>query len=692
MMRLKDTAASSLLRSPHGATQIICVIFSIVIVIAGACLYGLMRLVGGSGEVQNATDAGSLNMAKHALERPGVALNAGIEANNFSQYADRSGTDTYGQIDLVRYNRVVGQTLLVALNAAEDNSPQGLANAALLAQAVCEGDSSIGGRLRQALSSGSTMNPLFSEVALANSTRMANGNSESVHDDSNFQVSYMERTGATNVYVADGLSDLFPSSFLDERNGRKYLRGYLNLSGSQTGNIALMAIPLQPRQQPHLVSQTAFAGDAAQPTGPVVPPNAFRSQGQARVDSPQGGTNTLVGAACALTGVVSPDQEYELSLAGGYIEIVNPVGKDFSSPYGISPATFLTTGGQATSGIYVAKDSAGAPAAFSTNLALVDAWATYNSKVANGTAAGTAAPSLTGLYNALGDAATATDAAKITANKSTCGGPAGSMGGSPCGGMLNKFSRAYPGTVATVEASRSPVMAVEYHKPYCYWKRYEQESGSISPLTDMVTGLRKYREEKIYHYGTAPIGDGVGQISDPGTIKELLDQCQSTQILAALKRRIKMIKPSATAAEIDAVLNSDEKLELQHDAQGEFKMYIYMNQTTHNLVCTATKPSNYVASATPDGATMTEERAYPLLTEYINPPLDFDIHLQPWRSYPANPWLWTGHDRAVFKKSSGYNNLLGQLRFENQVSGQAGDGNGGMGAASDGSGSFSDFN
>jgi len=156
-------------RSKKGATLAMVASVTIIIVVLGIAFFFLLKIFGGQRELQNSADAGTLNVAKQAAVEPWVSLSS----TDPLQVAMLALDDPNG-VDLFTYDRLVGQELLAAMNAAADGGPIALANASAMVQDI------------QALSLNLTSNNLnnpaadnnwasrFFNVANSNSVRMEN--------------------------------------------------------------------------------------------------------------------------------------------------------------------------------------------------------------------------------------------------------------------------------------------------------------------------------------------------------------------------------------------------------------------------------------------------------------------------------------------------------------------------------------
>src|SRR5579862_6224043 len=110
-MSITDNSLGILSRSKQGATLALVVAVTVLVVLIGVFCFFVLQLLGGSRETQNATDSGNLNIGKQAIQHPTITLNQGVESDNFGGLVDDNGN-----INLLNYNRLAAQTLLVAAN------------------------------------------------------------------------------------------------------------------------------------------------------------------------------------------------------------------------------------------------------------------------------------------------------------------------------------------------------------------------------------------------------------------------------------------------------------------------------------------------------------------------------------------------------------------------------------------------
>lgn len=285
-----------------------------VIMIFGLNALWLMGIIDGARQLQNATDSAALNVSKQQIKLD-VALNPGLEQQNFSCVADN------GKINLLNYNRVIGQLLLVSLNAEAEQSAgsvAGLSHANQLFYAVQGGDCSLSERLASRLMDSACASTPFDNMLAASNLGMLRSPQ---YQHEKYSVAYVNAGECTNVYLDQGLipqgANLDPDCLSKPRGkaAHQFIKGYkgINIGGTFT----LEGAPVMPGCAPHLVSNNKFTTHTKSPmTGGFVPPNCFQSACRANVRQSQLGLN-----ACAIVG--SLQSESSASIPGGYIELTN---------------------------------------------------------------------------------------------------------------------------------------------------------------------------------------------------------------------------------------------------------------------------------------------------------------------------------------------------------------------------------
>src|ERR1700733_7414146 len=127
---LQGLSSMHLLRKQRGATLSLVACVALLVVLIGLACFFMAKIIGGARELQNATDSGNLNVAKQSLRSPTVKIfaNSGNDlsgpmlADAQANFLPQKDPAT-GEIDLFVYNKLVGQAMLVGMNAASDNYP-----------------------------------------------------------------------------------------------------------------------------------------------------------------------------------------------------------------------------------------------------------------------------------------------------------------------------------------------------------------------------------------------------------------------------------------------------------------------------------------------------------------------------------------------------------------------------------------
>ncbi len=181
------------------------------------------------------------------------------------------------------------------------------------------------------------------------------------------------------------------------------------------------------------------------------------------------------------------------------------------------------------------------------------------------------------------------------------------------------------------------------------------------------SGLMLFSHTDNYPMPSAPL-----QFAKLGTPWQLMNQvglCASTRAGLAFKdiyTRCQQIRPGTSEAEIIAALDS-KKIPMGTS------FYLYLDNK-EKFVMDATGPG-YKSTIEADGTRMPEacQIAYEINNLSVNtarggllPDGDVGFDDAPFSKCPNKP---LGVDRAIWTPSSGYQNLLGVLEFENDLSG-----------------------
>jgi len=636
-------------------------------------LFLIMQL-GGGQELQHATDAGNLNVAKQVLRHPGTRLANGDELNHFG---DSDDPDT-GEVNLLTINRLVAQTFLVSANAQALGTPQAQTHAGRLMD-VLEG---VSNRLNDELVNSSNFDSHFGNVAQNHAMRMFEaGTNPVLHMGTEHAVSLMVRGAATNVFIVDKRNPLDPNTNqmlaggppLNNTNSttvtgqpseRRFLRGYTQLAAN--GGETLWGVPLRPGQPPHLVSSTTFTND--QTRGPIpnfVPPNAYRSAGRA-TDKTASFQETR---ALSMSLVGSLATQYPADIRRGVIVVDNtgslngvsyPGGFDIWQDKLMNPNYVEVLGGNANTGL-VADQSGGSPS-------LQDVKSFVNSNYAalssgDSTAQSQFASLLSGAgVDSFGSwpsnpSSLASNQSFINfvngASVSRCDNTNTTSGGQPCN--LPKFVSTYgqPGDPGTSGTPVNNLMAVEkYHIDICAERASGAECATIN-ANAANTGLKFYNRNDC----------GLTQIRE-GNLNELINQTSSSNVIPQMITYMHQMKPNASGGEVNAVFASTVAFNRVS--------YIYLNPSTNSIVLTTSLPPwslpdlSLPSSNLPDGTPQNYGSG--------NFSLDNITNCSGECGYP-HPWdcpldsQAVGSDTAIWTPSSGFRNILGVFRLRNRANG-----------------------
>lgn len=614
-------------RRPQGASLALIAMAMFFIVLVGVAFFYLGKIFSGFRELQNATDAGGLNIAKNAIKTPAISLATGVEENNFGGLTDS------GNINLLCYNRLVAQSMLVALNAQAEGTTQSNDNARTLMNALQSSASSIGKRLSDELTNPDRSVDFFNSIASRNNIKLFNLHGTTLFGNAGYQCSFMKIGKSTNVYLDESILPAgvtIPSDAFSGRtasNGFKYLSGYRNVA-FLGGLVNLCGVPLQPGERPHLVNDQDFLNMTSRPPSTdFVPPNAFRSRGQALE-----ATTGMFGRAMASAIIGSLDRQFTACIPRGYLVFRNPAGFSDSSQLP-NPNTIFNN--ELFSGIHVANNGA-----FSLDSEQILAWVDYNTAEPRPPIA----PSSEGIHG---------DTAGITEYLTPCNYMNVRGESQPCTALLPRFQDAYP-SEDTLPGSPSTLSAVEKVKATVM--AMFPNGGQIA-IPEGFSGVRLFDHNAAY-----PVGAGQNaQFGQPGTVPRLLAQVGNgadTSILAQIRQRVRQIKPEATVAEIDAVLNS---------LTVDLGQTIYLYRVADVLTLSHTPPPWIVEGTQPDGSEQSFQVTYQTIDRSVAPQFEAGFRNVIFQSMPDPSLYLLGEDKALYTPSSGFNNLLGVLEFRQRV-------------------------
>lgn len=402
--------------------------------------------------------------------------------------------------------------------------------------------------------------------------------------------------------------------------------------------------------------------------------------------------------------------KYDLAIPRGYLIIDNQGDNQDSAYWGLLPQE-NTKAADWYGSTGVSVDTAGR-GCFSNNGRLEE-WMTYNFAKNLPGGALLPKPSLDGLYNQSGQPATLADAEAVTATQSPLPCHCNDLNSDPIAPGANltcvKDATSLPYNPGVFDKAyfpnylNPPVMAKSGRQLTAgelakmkTWNLYLSNGiGALLVGINKTTGARLYPQAPEFPlndpllnmptpYNAIPgtnftIGVNTsapalaysdllepGQVTREGSILQLMRQVAnhsvqktaSMELRRFLENRMWQIKPDATQAEIDSILES-KTLSLRQ------KYYIYLDKD-RKFTLSATRPfwiADLPSDPTPDGKTHPFVTApFSLLGTLVNPAADFDIHEMPFLD-SSGPTIF-GVLSANFTPSSGANNLLGVVKFQ----------------------------
>lgn len=672
-------------RRSIGGTLAFVASLGLLLVLLGIAFFFYQMITGGGTELQRATDAGNLNVAKQILRSPGLTL-SGNELNEFGNL-----TDVNGEVNLLTFNRLVGKATLVALNAQAQNTPQARTNAQAIFN-MLEGDNGIGNRLATNLSQHNNQRGFFQNVSSQNSLRML-GNTSTQDVQGETQNAFMKRNAASNVYIRanqipGGLNFANDNSSVFNQGGKLFLRGYTSLA---TGTVRPVAVPLRPGEQPHGVSLDDFHATVAQTpllgtrANPLLPPNAFRSGGRANETLQT--NNTIFTRACAVVGSLNLD--YGTAIPRGFI-LVDNAGASLSgsvqtlpSPPGRAPDMFvalmnIVNVAQSNGHTYISENA--------DYNALRQDIANANPQTQSGREA--AATNWLSQGNFI-DSPSSFTATQLVADFGpssnpvifNCDNTPASVGSPPCNQLQNAFNNTYSPSRFGPPQQANDLMAIERFKALVLEVRAGVDFGGAACRTAFgnypCTGLKTYPLDIRSNPSQIPFGD-----PNP-TIRGLFNQMTTSTSFIESDMRVRMhqMDPLVRDRDIDSLLANGRV------PFGEVRI-IFVNPNTHQLTMgpVSQYPQGWQVpqnidfdnpnSAIPDGPPPVQGTSQATREANVEGYTHGGglINLPNEGGYP-NPWDCppgagaTTLDRTQWRPHSGSNNLLGVLRFRNCASG-----------------------
>ena len=663
-------------RRKRGATLAFIVTTIVVVIAVGGALFLWARMIGGGKEAQQATDSGNLNVAKQALLSPTVPITDPQELQQFNGLLQPGNT-----MNLQNFNKLVGLDLLAGLNAADE-----IAQATALGQSTTaatnlakihswvEGSTpdSVGKKLADALSTPSKTQGFFESIAMSNSTRMLGngiaGNTAEFSTAYMRQASNLTKLGKSpapsnvSLVAAQIPSTQLPTykSFTVNKNGKDYIVGYTNMS--PVAGLNIMAVPVRPGEQPHLVSQSDFANEQASPlpsgTNSLIPPNAFMSGSLTKeVDS----SANVAMRSSAIVGTLNVD--FPAALPHGYI-IIDNKGSDVAGTSNAANDVFsqrlMEPEHVNVAGGFIASNKAPAlngDSVFNTiKSATPDASGNIPMSAANGIDNAISQSQLNQLHS---------DLKNGTLSPSTCD-TSNSTTGSPspdpqCIAAVPTMMSTYGSSGGSTAGSVNGLMSIEALKDNIIAVRASPDGagcGHADATATPCTGLKKY-DKRAKTSSTAPL---YLISSTSGTLNDLLTQ--TTVGAAAVNPVIKtqmqqrMAEMAPTATDFESVFSRTIPFDTVQ--------FLFWNGAAFDVQPSLPGAWGLPVYGTADGPHINSQDnigANDLLVD-----VDGD------GGYP-HPWdcessaTSNDADKADWQPSTGYLNLLGIIKFQNCAGG-----------------------
>lgn len=646
-----------------GATLGLVACVVLVLVVIGIASFFFIKILGGGRELANATDSGALNIAKQAIKNPhrSAASFGSDVVNNFGLLSDG------GEFDLLSYNRVVAHAYLVAVNA----KAEGTGLAANNAKKLYSGMTGIGKFLKQSLESEGTMGGYFTDLTARNNTRMLGNNGIAI---SEYAVGYVRPSGSTNVKFTIAPGSGAPTS------SSGFMAGYKPFSVDVGGdNMVFCGVPLYPKDQPHLISNSEFNARSSGGGADYVPANAFRAGG----DSKDNHTRRLINAvACSIVGCMN--NTYDARFQYGYLEIVNGPSMPTPAPRANTQDDIFSHE-LSDDGLYA--QGKGATNVFTTDPHAYWGWYNYNSRPAdwidpnNPTAAPRQDPNSprpssgpADFRRVDGNAVTLADLESIKNRPTHC---VWTMYTEPepqplCVDLLDSFKQGYnrPGTVDTGHVAPTGFTALESFKSDVLAQRETARTCVDISAPAGPSGVKWFSHGRSgYSEVVAPSSSNYNfeLVRSPYDYLTMIDQvsnnCGSQSVLVNLLERCKQISPGCSMSDVVALLSATP-LPLGG------RQYIYDGGS--GLQISTSPPPWVVAGTEPDGNRISCGKAYDVMSNIVNSaPLyntsegDGDFPYVPFGQAPGG----SCQDQAEWTPSSGFNQLLGRLEFSNKCFG-----------------------
>lgn len=271
-------------------------------------------IFGGSQELRNSVDAGTLNVGKEAVNLKTTASTS--QEQEFSDVADKKG-----EFGITNINRVLGKSFLMNANAqAMDSEGMGSGNSSQHANDAIAGAQSICDKITQQLQDQNKTQPFFNDFIKVNSIKMF-GKASVIADNSEWTTACVDRDEESNLrMLPQQLPDKYSlpgdaTKSITEKGQASATQFFKGYHGIPANSKTLEFVPFKYDEKPHLINGFYFTAQQKLPVpgwGKPVP-NALSTKGATD-------KTKWINTAAAYV-VTNPQHEYQLAMPHAYIKI-----------------------------------------------------------------------------------------------------------------------------------------------------------------------------------------------------------------------------------------------------------------------------------------------------------------------------------------------------------------------------------
>jgi hypothetical protein len=302
-------------RQARGATMGVVIVCCIILIILVIGLFHVTMIFGGSQELRNSVDAGTLNVGKEAVTL--TTTSKGSDEQDFDDVRDKNG-----EFGITNINRVLGKSFLINANAqAMDEKGMGSGDSSQHANKAVDAAQAICDKITAKLKDPTKTQPFFTDFIKVNSVNMFGKPAEVVADNTEWDTACVDRDEETNLRVdaqqmPDGYS--YPGDAtkgITEKgagSATQFFKGYHSIP---VNSKQLAFVPYKYDEKPHLINGFYFAAQQklAVPNWTAPVPNALSTKGKT--------DKIKVNNTATAYVVTNPQHQYQLAMPHSYIHI-----------------------------------------------------------------------------------------------------------------------------------------------------------------------------------------------------------------------------------------------------------------------------------------------------------------------------------------------------------------------------------